>query len=154
MNFKTLFAAALLFASSIAAANEADSAVDRLIDSAGLAALEGQEREAARLLVRRLVTRSSSSDTLTESAKEYMRNEGYKPVHLSTISLDGTYYLVARSRFSTYATKDIPFGVGTILFKEGEYFAKENIVSGGVSEFIDQNGNNQSLMFAEWISIR
>lgn len=154
MKLKVVCAAALIIIASSATADEANSAIDRLINSAGLGALDGQEREAARSLVRRLLLNRSSSDTLAVSAKEHMQNEGYEPVHLSTVYADGDYYLVARTNFSAYATKDLPLGVGSALFKDGEYFAKKNAISGGVSEFIDENGDEQQLMFAEWILLR
>lgn len=152
MKALAICAAATLLISTPALGQEA--AIDRLIDSAGLESLQGQERDAARALVRRLLANRSSSDTLTNSAKEYMESEGYEPIYLSTASVRGEDYLLARSSFATYATKDIPFGISPMLFRSGEYFAKTNPISGGVSEFIDQNGRVQRLMFAEWTLVR
>lgn len=143
-----------LLIASPAIAQDASPAIDRLIDAAGLENLEGQEREAARTLVRRLLSNRSSSTTLLESAKNYMENEGYELVQLSTVYSDGEYYLVARTGLSAYATSDLPFGVNAVLFKDGEYFAKKNAISGGVSEFVDEDGDVQRLMFADWFSLR
>lgn len=153
MKVKIIGTSLALMISSPAIA-QSDRAVDGLLNSSGLSTLEGEERVAARTLVRRLLVNRSTSGTLENSAKEYIRNEGYEPVHLSMIYSDGDYFLVARSNLTAYATKDLPFGIGSALFEDGEYFAKRNIVSGGVSEFIDEDGNVQRLMFAEWFSLR
>lgn len=150
MIVRSLLAIALLFQTAIALAADP---IDTLLDTAGLDGLDEQERASARSLVRRLLTRNSSDATLAESATEYMRNEGYEPISLTIVSADGDEFLVARNGFSTYATKDLPILLNKYTFRSGQYFAKSNLM-GGVSEFIDQGGDVQRLMFAKWFRLK
>ena len=117
--------------------------------AAGLSALEGDQRLAARRLVIALLAQNKKSDTLTTSADKYMQRKGFIKLYLSLHQVDRKLYLVVKDDFSQYATSDLPTLMSSSLFKNGEYYAKPNII-GGISEYIDQDGRAQSLLFSEW----
>lgn len=152
MLIRCLLAATLLACIPIASANAADP-IDTLLDSAGLGGLDEQEHASARTLVRRLLLRGASDATLNESAAEYMRNEGYQPISLEIVTADGKDFLVARTGLSTYATDDVPILLNKYSFRAGQYFAKSSLM-GGVSEFVDQRGDIQRLLFAKWFRVK
>lgn len=136
-----------------ASAEPGDASIDIILNSAGLSDLSDTQRVEARSLVRRLVARSSASDTLTESAINYLDSEGYKPVHLGAVTIDGKDYLIASESGLSYATADVPMMLNMLTFREGNYFAKSSYL-GGVSEFIDQSGRVQRLFLAKWFKLK
>ncbi len=150
---RPVISAALLLAASGTAVANPNTAVDSLIASAGLVSLDEREQEAARTLVRRLLTRNAASRTLDVSAAAYLRNEGFEPVHLQLVEVKGETYLIAKSTILSYATSDVPLLMNRYTFQPGEYFAKKSLM-GGVSEFIDEDGDTQRLFLAKWFQLR
>jgi hypothetical protein len=150
---KALVVTAFLALCSPSAASSDDAIIDSILNTYGLQSLSDEQRVAARSLVRSMISDQSNSETLSKSAEEYMRGLGYKPVRLEVVESNGKTYLLETDGILTYATSDVPFGVGALTFERGEYFAKPNIL-GGVSEFIDKSGRPQRLLFANWFVVR
>lgn len=129
-----------------------DRAADAILDQFGLSDLPLQDRANARRLVLTLA-RQQTGDGLSESAKNYLENEGFKIVNLSLVEANGANYLVVKELWGLSATKDIPLGMRSLGFRSGPYFAKRSMLK-GISEFIDDNGQLRRLSFASWIDLK
>ncbi|HEY0311791.1 MAG TPA: hypothetical protein VGC56_04785 [Allosphingosinicella sp.] len=71
---------------------------------------------------------------------------------MSVVTANGERWLVAKTGFRTRATKDLPLQIGSFGFRNGAYFCKPAIL-GGVREFIDDQGEVQTFLFANWIEL-
>lgn len=152
--FRFVFAIILLLAvPTTAFAEPGDEAIDIYLRSHNLGDLAPAQQISARNLVRRMIAVNPASSTLRRSADSHFRSKGYEPVHLKTVAVQGRYFLIADTGILTYATSDLPSLFSPSLFSEGEYYSKARI-GGGVSEFIDERGDEQSLLFAKWIPLR
>jgi len=126
------------------------------IEKCGFQKLTKAERDAVAELwissVQRAMQLPRPKSPAERGAESYMRNQGFDLVTLAMTSVQGQDFLVARNGFSQYVTKDIPFGLNSILFQAGDYWAK-TLIFGGVSEFIDDDGHTHSFFLAEWKSL-
>ena len=96
---------------------------------------------------------SSKNDPKIEGVKRYFTNKGYKSLYLKVLTVNSDDWLVVNNGFSSSATKDLPLGLNSFLFKEGYYYCKSNVF-GGISEMIDGNGYVQNFFLSDWKDIR
>lgn len=147
-----LLLAAALIATPVSA-DAGDEAADIFLRSQGLGDLTPEQQIAARRVVKGLAAGSSSSSTLSGSADAYFRAQGYRPIYLRIVKVEEQSYLIAADGVYSHATADLPVTFVPWLFKDGEYYSKPNF-SGGISEFIDDRGRQQSMIFAKWVQLR
>jgi hypothetical protein len=140
--------------SMAAAAQGSSAALDQLLRSYGLETLDPAERTSVTKLILALINSKSASDaTLAISSKSYLSRQGYETCDMRVANVDGSQWLVVQAGLSPHATKDLPILFNAITFEKGKYFCKKALM-GGVSQFIDAEGEVQSLLFAKWVSLR
>lgn len=130
-----------------------DRSVDAILRARGIDNLTPDQQVRIRGLVLDLVRQGAASSDASRSAERYLEREGYRKCELSIVRVDGTDWMVHSSAYGRRATKDLPILLNTLSFRNGTYFCKTAIV-GGVSEFIDDRGEERSLLFSRWIDLR
>jgi hypothetical protein len=137
----------------VSAQTGASAALDDLIRSYGLDNLNDEQMAAARRLVAAAIGVRRNGSELGTSAQAYVKRQGFEICEVSLVSLQAQRWLVVKSGFQTKATKDIPFLFSTIGFRDGSYFCKPGIL-GGLRELLDDRGEVQTFLFANWIDLR
>jgi hypothetical protein len=131
--------------------------IEKLLVEAGLDHLAGEDKDKVEKLLTGALAIGRSKDKrivdIAERAERYFESEGYKPYYLKVVSVRGEGWLVVSTGLVTSATKDLPMMFPTFLFKEGYYFCKPALM-GGITEMIDDSGNKQTFMLAEWKEVR
>jgi hypothetical protein len=146
-----LIAAAILATASPQAA--VDKAVDSILRARGIEGLTEDQQVRVRRLVIDMLDRRSGSSEASESAERYLERAGYRKCTLALVRVEGEAWLVHSTTYGRQATKDLPFGLNALSFRSGTYFCKQSLV-GGPTEFIDDDGDEQRLLFAKWITLR
>lgn len=125
------------------------AAFDALLKRYGLEGLDKEEKKG----VANLLSSLDVVGPLEESAVKYVKGQGYKQVTLSIATSKRDSWLIAQDVFGTYGTKDIPFQLSVLTFKNGKYFCKPDVF-GGIKEMIDVDGRVLTFLLADWKEIR
>ena len=128
------------------------SPLDRTIRAQGLEDLTDDQLARVRKLLIAMM-RPAPSETLSVSANAYMTKEGFRQCSVQFVSIKYKDWIVVDSGYGPYATSDLPLLLNSFTMPAGRYYCRVEIM-GGAREIIDQSGNTQRFLFANWTAVR